>query len=252
MTKKTQPILAIKGFDRDLKCRGFQFEIGKTYKHEGPVVRCTEAGFHSIEGHPLEVFSYYAPGTSRYALVEASGEIARDKSDSKIASAEITIKAEIHLHELIERAVEYVMDRAKKSRLRHATKAQGAASATGDQGAASATGVRGAASATGARGAASATGWQGAASATGVRGAASATGVQGAASATGDHGAAMACGYGGSVSGANGNALFLVERNNNHNIIAVWAGIVGKKGIKENVWYTLRGGKPVRAKGDVK
>src|SRR5579871_2060986 len=154
-------ITAIKGFNLDWTCRGHQFEIGKTYKHEGEVVVC-QSGFHAIEGHPLEVFDYYAPGKSRYAIVEAAEPVVRHDSDSKIASAEITIKAELHLPELIAKAVKWVFDRAKPE----------GETATGYQGAASATGYQGAASATGYQGAASATGYQGAASATGTRGAA--------------------------------------------------------------------------------
>ena len=84
--------------------------------------------------------------------------------------------------------------------------------------------------------------------ATGERGAASATGWSGAASATGVSGAASATGYAGRVMGTKGNALFLVERDENWNIIAVGAAIVGKKGIKPNVWYTLKAGKFVEVK----
>jgi hypothetical protein len=137
-----------------------------------------------------------------------------------------------------------------------ATGKQGAASATGWQGAASATGKQGAASATGEQGAASATGWQGAASATGKQGAASVTGEQGAASATGEQGAAsatgwqgaaMSCGYKGTATGALGNALFAVERDDNYNIISVAAGIVGKDGIELGAIYRCSGGKLVLA-----
>ena len=92
-TNPTETIECIKGFDRDWKCRGFAYEIGVTYRHDGEVKLC-KAGFHSIGGHPLGVFVYYPPATSRYALVTASGYVDRKAGDSKIASAEITIKAE--------------------------------------------------------------------------------------------------------------------------------------------------------------
>jgi hypothetical protein len=276
-------IIAIKGFDGQLKCRGFQFEIGKTYKHDGPVVAC-ESGFHAVEGHPLDVLGYYPPAGSRFCEVEQRGPFARHSDDSKVASAEITVRAEIHMHDLIQRAIKWVFDRSKPEG-KTATGYQGAASATGNEGAASATGTRGAAMATGYRGAASATGYQGAALATGNEGAASATGTQGAAlatgtqgaalatgtrgaasatsyqgaasatgnegaaSATGTRGAAMACGYAGSVSGVEGNALFLAERNFHGEIVAVWAGIAGRDGIKPNTFYALRAGKPVETEG---
>jgi hypothetical protein len=211
MAKKTKPaadIESYKGFDSNLTCRGFQYEVGKTYHHAGAVVACPRSdqvaagagGFHACE-YPLDVLRYYAPAQSRFAIVRQSGEIARASDDTKIASAKITIQAEVHIGDLIQRAVKWVVDRANpEGKGSHATGYSGAASATGDSGAASATGDSGAASATGDSGAASATGYSGAASATGDRGAASATGDSGAASATGDRGAASATGYSGAAS----------------------------------------------------
>jgi hypothetical protein len=241
-TKKAdKPVVvqSVKGFDGNLACRGYQFELGNTYEHDGPVKAC-EGGFHActLEQHPLEVFGYYSPAGSRYCLVEQSGEIHTD-DQVKIASAKITVGVELSLNELIVRAVEWVFARAKKEKILE--------TATGTRGAASATGYQGAASATGYQGAASATGTRGAASATGDYGAASATGDYGAASATGKKSTAMACGYAGKVSGKAGNALFALERDDNYNIISTASGIVGKDGIEADTFYRCVGGKLVRS-----
>ena len=233
--EEQKPIIAFKGFGMDWKCRDYQFEVGKTFKHKGHVEACA-SGFHACE-HPLNVFDYYAPAISRFAEVELRGDTSRHGTDTKIAAAEITIKAELKIPDLVARAIQWVVDQVTTTGGEHITGYRSAASATGDQSAASATGDRSAASATG---------YQSAASATGDRSAASATGDRSAASATGDQSAAMACGYKGSVSGKAGNALFLVERDDNYNIIAVWAGIAGKDGIEPDTAYTLRDGKPVK------
>ena len=76
----TDGIAAYKGFDQDLKCRGFQFEIGKTYKHKGEVSVCNSC-FHACE-NPLEVFEHYPP-TSRFAIVKCAGEISKGINDKK-------------------------------------------------------------------------------------------------------------------------------------------------------------------------
>jgi hypothetical protein len=213
-------IQSIKGFDQNWTCRGFQFAPGQTYTHKGSVKACA-GGFHActIDAHPFEVFGYYAPAGSRFALVEQGGATNSDNG-IKIASATITIGVELSIGDLVKRAWDYVWSRATKSDEAHVTVDQGAASSTGDQGAASSTGDRGAASSTGDRG---------------------------AASSTGTRGAAMASGYAGKVMGTDTNALFAVERDDNFNIVSVAAGIVGRDGIEANVWYVARGGKLVLA-----
>jgi len=104
-------IVAYKGFDNELKCRGFEFEVGKTYKHKGVVTPCL-SGFHSCE-YPLDVFNYYAPAGNRFAIVEASGVIF--DGGSKIASSVLTIKKEIDLHELVSHAVDWTTKNVNKS-----------------------------------------------------------------------------------------------------------------------------------------
>jgi alkylhydroperoxidase family enzyme len=113
---KAEPIVSYKGFDKDFRCRGFQFEVGKTYKVEGNIVAC-ENGFHACE-NPFDVWSYYPVVSddgsfSRYAVVEQGGKTDRHSGDSKIASAEITIKAEIALPDFIRKCVSWVIDNTK-------------------------------------------------------------------------------------------------------------------------------------------
>ena len=197
----TAPLVSYKGFDKDWKCRGFQFAVGNEYTHKGDVKAC-ESGFHACE-YPLDVFGYYPPSTSIFAQVEQSGDLSKQSDDSKVASRQIRIVAQLSIAGLIKAAVDYTFSKAlpvEPESPASATGTRGAASATGTRGAASATGDYSAASATGTRGAASATGYQGAASATGTRGAASATGTRGAASATGYQGAASATGTRGAAS----------------------------------------------------
>ncbi|HGM7834679.1 TPA: hypothetical protein ACKQHS_003728 [Pseudomonas aeruginosa] len=202
-------VTAYKGFKQDLTCRGYQFEIGGTYKHEGEVEACA-SGFHSCE-YPLDVFGYYAPGESRFAIVKASGQLSRHDDDSKIASATLVVEAEISMPTMISRALDWIMarldnsveqtvvgDTASNTGNRSAasnTGNQSAASNTGDYSAASNTGNRSAASNTGYRSAASNTGDYSAASNTGYQSAASNTGYQSAASNTGYQSAASNTGY---------------------------------------------------------
>ncbi|UTJ53329.1 hypothetical protein NLZ12_06300 [Klebsiella pneumoniae] len=187
-------ITTYKGFKQDLTCRGFQFELGKTFEHKGKVEACS-SGFHSCE-YPLDCFSYYPPAESRYAEAVAEGQISKeDDGDSKIASATITIKAEISVHQLVTRAIEWIWSRVDKSLEQTNTGDCSAASNTGYQSAASNTGYRSAASNTGYRSAASNTGDCSAASNTGYRSAASNTGDCSAASNTGDCSAASNTGY---------------------------------------------------------
>ena len=204
-------ITAYKGFDKNLKCRDFQYEVGKSYKHQGEIEPC-KSGFHACE-YPLSVFNYYAPADSRFAEVETSGKVV--KSENKIACEKLKIKAELSLNALITAAIKFTFARAKWSKRK---------TATGDQGAASATGTCGAASATGDQGAASATGWKG------------------AASVEGEYSIACGLGYQCKAKGAIGCWLVLAERDKCGEILNVKAVKVDGKEILADTFYQLNGG----------
>ena len=139
-----------KGFDKDLKCRDFQYEEGKEFHTEK--ADCCNDGFHACE-YPLDCLAYYDPAHSVFHEVELSGEMDKDGNDTKVCATDIKIGARISIAGLVKAAIEFTMSKVNKegkSDERH-----GFASATGDCGASSATGNCGVSSATGYRGASS-------------------------------------------------------------------------------------------------
>ena len=238
--KQTKVITAYKGFDMQMQCRKVQFEIGKTYEHDGEVKAC-ESGFHSCE-NPLDVLRYYEPGCSLFAEVEASGEVHHHSDDSKIASGRIHIKAQISIPDFINHAFAYVLSKCTPATSSHATGYRSASSATGDRSASSATGHRSASSATGHRSASSATGDSSASSATGHSSASSATGDSSASSATGKGAVALNTGRYGKSRAGEGGAIVLCEHDEEGNLINIKCSKVGQHGIKADVFYTLKDG----------
>ena len=178
-----------KGFDKDLKCRDFQYEVGKDYTTKGKIEACKN-GFHFCE-NPMDVLGYYPPSDSRYCIVESSGQEDRDGDDSKVATSKIHISAEIGLKGLIEAGVKFILDKVNwKDNKESNTGDQSAATNTGDRSAATNTGDRSAATNTGNWSAATNTGDQSAAANTGDQSAATNTGDRSAATNTGDRSAA--------------------------------------------------------------
>ena len=102
-----------KGTDKDMKCRGMQYEIGKTEKSDG-AIRCGDKGFHSCEA-PFDVLSYYPMRDgNRYFIAEAGGKIDRTGAeDSKLASSELTLKAEVGFKDLVKAQFEFTRKKAE-------------------------------------------------------------------------------------------------------------------------------------------
>ena len=183
-------IISYKGFDSSLRCRGFQYEVGKDYEQEGNI-KCCENGIHACE-FPYDVFSYYAPGeNSRYCIVTQSGEMDKNEVDSKVASSKIHIETEIGLDGIIKAGVKFILDKVNcKDKKATNTGDRSAATNTGYYSAATNTGNYSAATNTGDRSAATNTGYYSATTNTGDRSAATNTGNQSAATNTGYQSAA--------------------------------------------------------------
>ena len=185
MTEENKEIIAYKGFDKNWKCRGYQYEIGKTYEHEGKVEAC-ESGFHSCE-NPLDVLAYYDISSgSKYALVKASGEISRnDNSDTKIASSKITIEVELNIHDLLKAGFEWVMNKIFAKHKRALTDLSTAAT-SGDWSTAATSGYQSTAATSGSRSTAATSGDWSTAATSGKQSTAATSGYQSTAATSGD------------------------------------------------------------------
>ena len=180
MKNENKTIKAYKGFNSALRCRGFQYEVGKTYEMDDDI-RCCERGFHAC-GNPLEVLSYYPPSDSRYCEVEQGGIVSKDNDGSKAASSKIHISCEIGLKGIIEAGVKFILDKVNLGNDKKSN--------TGNRSAATNTGYCSAATNTGNRSAATNTGDYSAATNAGDYSAATNTGDCSAATNTGDCSAA--------------------------------------------------------------
>ena len=253
-----------KGFDRDLKCRGFQYKIGETFE-ENVKPECCESGFHFCE-YPLDVFAYYEPTTSRFCEVEALGKIDNNDEDSKVSTNKIKIGAELSFERLTKASIDFIYERVKKDNKKSAHKEEdrSVASNTGDRSVASNTGYRSVASNTGDSSVASNTGDSSVASNTGDRSVASNTGDRSVASNTGDRSVASNTGENGIASslgiksrakGSLGTWLVLAEWVLNENkyeyeVVQVKTVKVDGKRIKANTLYELINGKFKEVKED--
>ena len=109
-------ITSYKGFDKNMKCRGFKYEVGKEYEMDGEI-RCCNRGFHACKS-PMEVWNYYDMLNSRYAEVEQSGKIEEEENSTKVCSSRIKIKAELKLADIINIGVEWLKDITSPSKVK--------------------------------------------------------------------------------------------------------------------------------------
>lgn len=209
---------AYKGFDKDLKCRNFQYEIGKEYEEKE--AEACEKGFYACE-NPLEVFRYYPPcDGNRYCEVEQDGELSKHGGDSKVASTKIKIGVELGLKGLIQAGVSFILDKVN-------WKADAAVN-SGDQSAA----VN--------------SGYYSAAVNSGDYSAAVNSGDQSAAEVSNGDSVAIVTGYNSKAKAGLGSAIVIAERGvwngKTYPLINIKAAIVDGEKNKADTWYTLING----------
>ena len=206
---------AYKGFDKKLKCRGFQYEVGGEYEEKD--ANLCRTGFHACE-NPLDTLRYYRPGDSRYCEVDLEDNSQRNSDDTKVCGKKIKIGAEIGLSGIINAGLKFIFEKCE--------------SATEDR-------------ASGWSGNAAASGTRGNAAASGTRGTATASGKYGLASAEGDQCIAVAWGENSCARGKAGTWIVVSEYGDDGNIINAAMAKVDGETIKPDTWYTLRGGEIV-------
>ena len=210
-----------KGFDKDLKCRGFQYEIGKEYEENAADI--CHKGFHACE-YPMDVFGYYNPADSRYCEVDLDTN-EQTEEDSNRVGKKIKIETEIGLSGLIQAGVKFILEKVDFKSAKESN-----------------TGYQSAATNTGNWSAATNTGYQSAATNTGDWSAATNTGDQSAATVGGAESIAVVTGYGSKAKGAVGCWLVLTERDEKMHILGVQAVCVDGETIKADTFYMLENG----------
>ena len=233
-----------KGFDKDLKCRDFQYEIGKEYTEEKANI--CNYGFHACE-FPMDVFGYYPPSDSRYCEVDLEANDQKSPDDSKRVGKKISVKAEIGIAGIIKAGVEYIKEQVNwEDDKTTNTGNYSAATNTGNRSAATNTGYRSAATNTGYQSAATNTGYQSAATNTGYQSAATNTGYQSAAIVEGKESIALATGINSKAKGKIGCFIVLAEWkeiNYEYHIVDIKSAKVDGENIKEDTFYMLKDGK---------
>ena len=219
-----------KGFDKDLKCKDFQYEIGKEYTEEtADICNC---GFHACE-FPMDVFGYYPPSDSRYCEVELEENGQKSSDDSQRVGKKISVKAEIGIAGIIKAGVEYIKEQVDWE--------DDKATNTGNKSAATNTGDYSEATNTGDYSAATNTGYQSAATN---------TGNYSAATVEGKESIALATGIKSKAKGKIGCFIVLTEWkeiNNEYHIVDIKSAKVDGENIKEDTFYMLKDGKFVEA-----
>ena len=230
-----EKIIAYKAMDKNMQCRGKQYEVGKTY-HEDKA-DCCHAGMHACE-NPLDVLHYYPlRDSSRFFEVECGGNVDKSREDSKLACTELTVKGEVNFAGLVKATVNAVFNRVKGKE----------PFSSGDYSTAGSSGDSSTAGSSGKYSTAGSSGYSSTAGSSGNYSTAAATGGYCSAKADGKDSIAVVNGACGKACGALGCYLVLTEYDDDGHMICAKMARVNGSAIKENVYYTLKNGEFVEA-----
>ena len=231
----SEKIIAYKAMDKNMQCRGKQYEVGKTYYEDE--ADCCHAGMHACE-NPLDVLHYYPlRGGPRFFEVECGGNVDKSEEDSKLACTELTVKGEVNFAGLVKATVNAVFNRVKGKE----PFSSGNSSTAGSSGYSSTAGSSGDYSTAGSSGDYSTAG------SSGDYSTAAATGAYCSAKADGKDSISVVNGACGKACGALGCYLVLTEYDDDGNMLLAKMAKVDGAVIKENTWYTLKNGEFVEA-----
>ena len=237
-----EKIIAYKGFDKDFKCRDWQFEVGKSYSHEGNVSACN-SGFHACTD-PMDIWQYYGPYETRYARVECSGNIDPHKNDSKIACETITILEELSLPEFIKLVIDKKIEETKKTQGELCSSGQYAQ--IGSSGYSAKIGSSGDSAKIGSSGNSAQIGSSGQYAQIGSSGYSAKIGSSGDSAqiySTGSEAVIASAGINAKAKGSVGAWISLAEFDDNNKCVGFATGCIGQDGLLPDVWYIASGGK---------
>jgi hypothetical protein len=252
---KNEIIKSYKGFNKDLTCRGFQYEVGKEYECDNAII--CEEGFHACE-NPIDCFYYYDPAESVFHEVEQRGKLAKHDDDSKVASTKIKIGLKIDIKTIVECGIKFIFSKVTWSDKSQATGYKSGSQATGDNSGSQATGDNSGSQATGNYSGSQATGYKSGSQATGdysmssVNGYKSKTSIIDTDKIKSKNSVAMGIGICCEAKASLGNWIILAEsekdKKGDWNIIFIKSAQVDGKKIKADTFYTLKNGKFVEVK----
>ena len=210
---------AYKGFNKDMTCHDFQYKEGGEY--ETDMAEVCKSGFHACE-NPFDCFAFYHPTEgSVFHEVELGGDIQRGDDDTKCAATKIKIGARLTLAGMIKAGLDFVFAKVRKFKTPAAT-----------------SGYRSTAATSGDHSMAATSGYLSTAATSGYRSMAEVHGKESVAVVTGLDSKARGC---------VGSWLVLTERDDNWHILGVKAICIDGKKYNADTWYTLKGGRVVRA-----